>query len=88
MGGGALILLDTHIWVWWVNGDSRLSSAQQQLLQANESTGLAISIISCWEVAKKVERQKLVLDRPIKEWIDRLGVSWDLSAWYDPFNCG
>jgi PIN domain nuclease of toxin-antitoxin system len=29
-----------------------------------------VSIISCWEVAKKVEIGKLELDRPVAEWIE------------------
>jgi PIN domain nuclease of toxin-antitoxin system len=28
LGGGAVILLDTHIWVWWVQDDPRLTAAQ------------------------------------------------------------
>lgn len=27
-------------------------------------------MISIWEVAKKVEKKKLVLDRPLRQWID------------------
>ncbi len=29
-----------------------------------------VSFISLWEIAKKVEKQQLVLDRPIDEWLD------------------
>ena len=24
VGGGAVIVLDTHIWIWWVHGDAQL----------------------------------------------------------------
>jgi PIN domain nuclease of toxin-antitoxin system len=27
-----VILLDTHIWVWWVHGDSRLSKSSMNFL--------------------------------------------------------
>jgi PIN domain nuclease of toxin-antitoxin system len=27
-------------------------------------------LISVWEVAKKVEKQQLVLDRPLEQWLD------------------
>jgi PIN domain nuclease of toxin-antitoxin system len=50
-----MIVLDTHIWVWWVHGDSRLTNQQNQWLQQYESQGLGVSAISCWEVAKLVE---------------------------------
>ena len=65
-----MIVLDTHVWVWWVGGDSRLMPWMQDLVRDNEPTGLGVSIISCWEVAKKVEIGKLALDRPVDEWID------------------
>jgi PIN domain nuclease of toxin-antitoxin system len=29
-----------------------------------------LSVISLWEVAKRVEKQQLVLDRPLRQWID------------------
>jgi len=64
-----VILLDTHVWVWWVNGDAALSPGERELLAANEGTGLGVSIISCWEVAKKVELGKLELDRDVGDWI-------------------
>ena len=28
-----MIVLDTHIWVWWVQGDPRLTAAQRQAIQ-------------------------------------------------------
>jgi PIN domain nuclease of toxin-antitoxin system len=46
-----VILLDTHIWIWWVHDDASLSSAHRDVLSAHEETGFAVSVISCWEVA-------------------------------------
>jgi len=66
-----VILLDTHIWIWWVNGSSQLTAAQRQHLETNEASGLAVSVISCWEVAKLVERNRLELNRPLSEWIQQ-----------------
>jgi PIN domain nuclease of toxin-antitoxin system len=42
-----MIVLDTHIWVWWVQNDSRLTKQQQQWLKDYESDGLGLSILSC-----------------------------------------
>lgn len=50
-----MIVLDAHIWVWWVHGDAQLSNAHHAYIQAHEAQGLGVSIISCWEVAKLVE---------------------------------
>jgi PIN domain nuclease of toxin-antitoxin system len=64
-----VILLDTHIWVWWVDGSSQLATAQRGHVEANESSGLGVSVISCWEMAKLVELNRLVLRCPVAEWI-------------------
>lgn len=65
-----MIVLDTHIWVWWVHGDPRLTAEQQHTLSENEPTGLGVSVISCWEVAKLVEYKRLVLPGPILDWLN------------------
>ena len=65
-----MILLDTHIWIWWVAQDPALPEAVRQLILEHQPAGMGISIISCWEVAKKVEVGKLVLDRDVVAWLD------------------
>ncbi|MCW6036780.1 type II toxin-antitoxin system VapC family toxin [Spirulina subsalsa FACHB-351] len=65
-----MIVLDTHIWVWWVQNDSRLTAKHRQWLQDYEQEGLGVSILSCWEVAKLVEKNRLILPLPINEWLD------------------
>jgi PIN domain nuclease of toxin-antitoxin system len=64
-----MILLDTHIWIWWVHGDNRLTKEYAELLQLHEKSGLGVSVISCWEVAKLVENQRLELPCSVTEWI-------------------
>jgi PIN domain nuclease of toxin-antitoxin system len=64
-----MIVLDTHIWVWWVHGDKRLTTQQNQRLQQYESQGLGVSAISCWEVAKLVEYGRLMLPCPVGDWM-------------------
>jgi len=66
-----LTLLDTHAWVWWVTDDRRLPAASRRAIDRSSARGsLALSLISVWEVAKKVEKAQLVLDRPVEDWID------------------
>lgn len=64
-----MIILDTHIWVWWVQGDGRITQKYQDWLQEYQSQRLGLSIISCWEVAKLVEIGKLTLPEPVDEWL-------------------
>jgi PIN domain nuclease of toxin-antitoxin system len=66
-----MILLDTHIWVWWVNESAELTADMQQALQVHTGDGLGVSIISCWEVAKLVERGCLQLTLPVESWIEQ-----------------
>ncbi len=64
-------LLDTHAWIWWVTEDRRLSRAAQRAIdKALANDALWLSLISIWEVAKKVEKSQLVLDRPLDDWLD------------------
>src|SRR5687767_16040095 len=64
-------VLDSHAWVWWVTSDRRLSRpARRQLEKSQQDDSLWLSLISIWEVAKKVEKGQLVLDRPLDDWLD------------------
>ena len=64
-------LLDTHAWVWWVTEDRRLSRAARRAIDKDQADdALSLSLISIWEVAKKVEKGQLVLDRPVDDWLD------------------
>lgn len=56
-----MIVLDTHIWLCWTPGDDYLPTEYSELLQQHEHEGLGVSVISCWEVAKWVEYQRLTL---------------------------
>ena len=64
-------LLDTHAWMWWVTEDHRLSrGAKRAIAKAQQRSDLGLSLISIWEIAKKVEKKQLVLDRPLDQWLD------------------
>lgn len=65
-----MILLDTHIWVWWVQGSTILSKKHEEIITENEDEGLAVSVISCWEIAKLVEYNRLELPVETKKWAD------------------
>lgn len=66
-----MILLDTHVWVWWVNGSPMGSKDMLPIIQEHQEDGLGVSIISCWEVAKLVERGRLELTMPVERWIEQ-----------------
>jgi len=78
--------LDTHAWVWWVTEDRRLSrKARETIDAAARGEGAWLSAVSIWEVAKKVEKKQLVLDRPVRDWMDQaLGVTGLMLAELTP----
>ena len=65
-----MIILDTHIWIWWVDENPKLSSQNREIIQSNQASGLGISIISCWEVAKLVEKNRLAFECSVEEWLE------------------
>jgi PIN domain nuclease of toxin-antitoxin system len=68
-GCTAVILLDTHAWVWWVHGDACLPEEQRKMLDTRTVEGIGVSVISCWEVAKLVAYGRLKLPQDVAEWV-------------------
>ncbi|NOZ30112.1 MAG: type II toxin-antitoxin system VapC family toxin [Chloroflexi bacterium] len=66
-----MIVLDTHIWVWWVHGDEHLTPTQVEIITAHEEDAIGISAISCWEIAKLAEYGRLELPCPLEEWFEQ-----------------
>jgi PIN domain nuclease of toxin-antitoxin system len=69
---GDVILLDTHVLLWWAVDPDRLSSAAAASLQAMERRGGFASAISIWELGVKVQRGKLDLGISIAEFAHRI----------------
>ena len=65
-----MILLDTHIWVWWVASVDKLSARQVETIAANESDLIGVSAISCWEIAKLAALGRLDLNMPLESWME------------------
>lgn len=57
------LLLDTHSFLWFVGGDSQLSTLAQREI-ADVNNGRYLSIASAWEIAIKANLQKLQLSAP------------------------
>lgn len=65
------LILDTHVWIWTVAGErSRLSErAVEEIESAARRGRLGVCAISIWEVAMLEARGRIVLSRPIEDWI-------------------
>ena len=53
------LLLDTHVWLWWQSGDTRLGQETRALLQ--RASEVRFSAASVWEMAIKSSIGKLRL---------------------------
>jgi len=63
-----VILLDTHIWVRWIESDSDpLPATLARLIDVSDQ--VAVSAVSCWEVAYLAKRNRLELPLPVEEWL-------------------
>ena len=63
-----MIVLDTHIWVWWAHSTEHLTGPQTEVIGANERDVIGVSAISLWEIAKLVQADRLELPCSLQEW--------------------
>lgn len=64
-----MILLDTHIWVRWV--DPEANPLPPAIIQHIETADrLAVSAVTCWEVAWLTRRNRLQLKLSLPDWLD------------------
>jgi PIN domain nuclease of toxin-antitoxin system len=63
------ILLDTHTFIWFFNGDEQLSFKARKLIE-DSKTKKFVSIASIWEVAIKIGLKKLVFEGNTSEIIE------------------
>jgi PIN domain nuclease of toxin-antitoxin system len=64
------MILDTHIWIWLVTMDKRLDQkTRKSIVRQMDVRPAKVSIISCWEVAKLVEKGKLAFSVPLDQWL-------------------
>lgn len=66
-----MIVLDTHIWHWWVNQiPGKLSPATIALIE--ESAEVGVSAISCFEMAWLVRHGRIDLSMTFDEWLQQV----------------
>lgn len=73
MGSGPVDLhvLDTHTWIWLVNGgpETITRGATDAIRRASAGSALAVSAISVWEVAMLESKGRLQLQMDCLEWV-------------------
>ena len=66
-----LLLLDTHVWIWMMEGaKNELSSTTVALIEdAGGRSELLVSAISVWEVAMLEAKRRITLSTSVHEWV-------------------
>ena len=64
------LLLDTHIFLWFISGDARLSGPLRQIIRDTEND-VYLSVVSIWEVIIKHGLGKLFLPEPPEIYLPR-----------------
>ena len=62
------LLLDTHVWLWWVTAPERLGPGAAAAMQ-DPRNELLFSVASSWEIAVKYSIGKLELPEPPEEFV-------------------
>ena len=65
-----MIVLDTHIWVWWNHNDSKLTTPHREAINRERPHGLGVCSISLLEISRLVTQNKLILPCSIQECFD------------------
>ncbi len=62
------VLLDTHVFLWWIDDSPKLSSRARKII-GDANNGVFLSAASGWEMAIKVHLGKLTLPHPLERFV-------------------
>ena len=65
------ILLDTHILLWFIEGNERLSQKIKSIIEDLDNDRFT-SVVSLWEIVLKTNLGKLELKKSLEEFIESL----------------
>jgi len=71
--GGRPLLLDTHVWIWYVEGDrGRIARrVESHVESAVQRGGVLVSAISIWELALLESGRRIDLSVEVRTWVAR-----------------
>ena len=65
-----MIVLDTHVWVWWLSDPNKLPArARRTIIEAASDRAVYVSSISTWEIALLVSKGRLRFTMDAQDWI-------------------
>ena len=67
-----MILLDTHVWLWWLLEEGDLDESERAMLDEQAMAGeIVISAASVWETEMMERSGKVILEPNFETWISR-----------------
>jgi len=75
-----MVLLDTHIWLWWLLGEDNLTPNERSAIDTlAEQKRVAISWVSVWETELLERKGRISLEPDAKTWL-RKAVSPNITT--------
>ncbi len=66
------LLLDTHVWLWALTGNSKLTEKFAQTFDKILGThGIFVSPMSVWEIGMLVEKKRIEIDMDVLDWVNQ-----------------
>lgn len=72
-----MLMLDTHIWIYWQNNQALPTTIINKIQTADK---LAISAVSCWELAQLIRKKRIILPIPVKEWVELATINVEILS--------
>ena len=73
------LLLDTHIFLWYIAGDTQLPEAWRQMIN-DPRNWVFLSVVSMWEAVIKFQTGRLPLPEAPETYIPRMRVQHRMTA--------
>ena len=78
------LLLDTHVFMWWIKADHRITRAWLEAI-LNETNTVHVSAVTAWEIETKKHIKKLKFDYSVasvaaKAGFEHLSITMDHAA--------
>jgi PIN domain nuclease of toxin-antitoxin system len=66
-----LLLLDTHVWIWLINGDEKLKSSDAitYIARTVQFSNIRVSAISVWEVGMLEAKGRISFSMDCLDWV-------------------
>ena len=71
MTSAPILLMDTHVWLWFALGNAERLAApvRKKIATAAHGGKLAVSAISVWEIGMLETKGRIVLGLPCEKWV-------------------